>query len=554
MNTTIAAPSPSIEAELEPLRILVVDDDIVPRMLVAALLKKMGHHVLQADSGRAALELMGREEVDLISLDLGMTDGDGFYVLAELRKQRSDRWIPVIVISAHNTENLIIKALDSGADDFMTKPVNYGFLRAKIRNFQRVIGVQRRNLSLLDTVSQTNQKLQARLDYEERFSQRIQKTLLLGSIPPITGGVYVTARAEARQGVNGDFIEVTSIFPNTVDLIVGDVMGKGPLAALMGADVKLQIQRYIAQSVIDNPNQLLSVAHIINAIHAQLTHKLSELDSFVTLAYIRINCTLGTISAVSCGHMQPLLINGSRVRAFGSQHLPLGVLESEVYTEEIVEMGPGDSLLCFSDGVTDARNPEGEAFGEERLMASATRCSPAIWGPAARIDLLRRDVKEFLAGCAPTDDLTMLVAVFPLLSPVPKRLQASKELSQIAQVQAFLYENTTEFNLPDHVCFKLELAVVEVFTNVVRHSQAGLQHSSVDLLMWCEGQMVYVALESIGNEFDPSQHVVFDPDDLSIDHTGGFGLHIITTLTDDLKYVHDNGINRIQLGFSLADS
>jgi serine phosphatase RsbU (regulator of sigma subunit) len=101
----------------------------------------------------------------------------------------------------------------------------------------------------------------------------------------------VTARAEARQGVNGDFIEVTSIFPNTVDLIVGDVMGKGPLAALMGADVKLQIQRYIAQSVIDNPNQLLSVAHIINAIHAQLTHKLSELDSFVTLAYIRINCT-----------------------------------------------------------------------------------------------------------------------------------------------------------------------------------------------------------------------------------------------------------------------
>ena len=95
---------------------------------------------------------------------------------------------------------------------------------------------------------------------------------------------------------------------------------------------------------------------------------------------------------------------------------------------------------------------------------------------------------------------------------------------------------------------------MEVFTNVVRHSQAGLQHSSVDLLMWCEGQMVYVALESIGNEFDPSQHVVFDPDDLSIDHTGGFGLHIITTLTDDLKYVHDNGINRIQLGFSLADS
>lgn len=53
-------------------------------------------------------------------------------------------------------------------------------------------------------------------------------------------------------------------------------------------------------------------------------------------------------------------------------------------------------------------------------------------------------------------------------SPVPKRLQASKELSQIAQVQAFLYENTTEFNLPDHVCFKLELAVVEVFTNVVK--------------------------------------------------------------------------------------
>jgi phosphoserine phosphatase RsbU/P len=552
MNTPTGPASPA-DAELEPLRILVVDDDIVPRMVVAHFFEQGGHHVLQADSGRAALELMNRDEVDLISLDLGMTDGDGFFVLAELRKQHSDRWRPVIVISGHNTENLIIKALDSGADDFMTKPVNYGFLRAKIRNFQRVIGIQRRNMALLDTVSQTNQALQSRLDYEERFSQRIQKTLLMGSIPPLTGGVYVTARAEARQGVNGDFIEVTSIFPNTVDLIVGDVMGKGPLAALMGADVKLEIQRYIAQSVIDKSNQLLSVSQIINAIHAQLTHKLSDLDSFVTLAYIRINCTLGTVSAVSCGHMQPLLINGDRVRPIGSQHLPLGVMESEIYTEEVVEMGPGDSLLCFSDGVTDARNPDGEVFGEERLIAAASRCSRSIWGPAARIDLLREELNDFLAGARPTDDLTLLVAVFPLIAPVPRRLQAAKDLSEIAQVQTFVHGNTVELNLPEHVMFKVELAVVEVFTNVVRHSRTGLAHSSVDLLMWREDQMVYVALESIGNEFDPSQHVVFDPDDLSIDHTGGFGLHIITTLTDELKYTHTSGINRIQLGFSLLD-
>ena len=550
MNTP-TGPASLSDVELEPpLRILVVDDDIVPRMVVAALLKKMGHHVLQAGSGRAALELMKRDEVDLISLDLGMTDGDGFYVLTELRNQHPDRWRPVIVISGHNTENLIIKALDSGADDFMTKPVNYGFLRAKIRNFQRVIGIQRRNMALLDTVSRTNQAMQSRLDYEERFSQRIQKTLLMGSIPPVTGGVYVTARAEARQGVNGDFIEVTSIFPNTVDLIVGDVMGKGPLAALMGADVKLEIQRYIAQSVIDKSNQLLSVSQIINAIHAQLTHKLSDLDSFVTLAYIRINCTLGTVSAVSCGHMQPLLISGDRVRPIGSQHLPLGVLESEIYTEEVVEMGPGDSLLCFSDGVTDARNPQSEVFGEERLIAAA-RCSRSIWGPAARIDLLREKLNDFLDGARPTDDLTLLVAVFPLVAPVPKRLQAAKDLAEIAQVQTFVHENTLDLNLSEHVAFKVELAVVEVFTNVVRHSRTGLAHSSVDLLMWVEGQMVYVALESIGNEFDPSQHVVFEPDDLSIDHTGGFGLHIITTLTDELKYTHASGINRIQLGFSL---
>jgi len=106
-----------------------------------------------------------------------------------------------------------------------------------------VISLQNQNLMLLSRVQKKQQLLEERMALEFEYSTRIQKTLLFGSIPLAPGGVFTSARAQAAQGINGDFIEIVSVYPDSVDIIIGDVMGKGPLAAILGADVKLQVQR-----------------------------------------------------------------------------------------------------------------------------------------------------------------------------------------------------------------------------------------------------------------------------------------------------------------------
>jgi CheY-like chemotaxis protein len=228
------------------LHILVVDDEAIARLILSRPLLELGHRVEMAASGNEALKVLEKSKVDLILLDIGMQDGDGFLVLESLRDKEELRWVPIIVTSGHQSEVQINRALELGADDYMTKPLNIAFLRNKIRNFQRVISLQKQNLQLLESVTQKQKSLEDRIAMEFEYSSRIQKTLLFGSIPVAPGGLFTSARARAAQGINGDFIEFISVYPDSVDIIIGDVMGKGPLAAILGADVKLQVQRQIS--------------------------------------------------------------------------------------------------------------------------------------------------------------------------------------------------------------------------------------------------------------------------------------------------------------------
>ena len=190
----------------DALRILVVDDEAIARLILSRPLLELGHQISLAASGNQALDMLQKHSFDLILLDIGMQDGDGFLVLDTLRKKEELRWVPIIVTSGHQSEAQINRALELGADDYMTKPLNIGFLRYKIRNFQRVISLQKQNLQLLASVTQKQQSLEDRIALEFEYSSRIQKTLLFGSVPLAPGGLFTSARAQAAQGINGDFI------------------------------------------------------------------------------------------------------------------------------------------------------------------------------------------------------------------------------------------------------------------------------------------------------------------------------------------------------------
>ena len=544
MNNVLTEPLPD-----GILRILLVDDEPIARLILSRPLLEMGHQITMAVSGNDAVQILAHQSFDLILLDIGMHDGDGYMVLEALRRVEAVRWVPVIVTSGHQSEAKIMRALELGADDYMTKPLNIGFLHSKIRNFQRVISLQNLNLTLLKTVLQKRQSLEDRVALEFEYSARIQKTLLFGSVPLAPGGIFTSARAQAAQGINGDFIEIISVFPDSVDIIIGDVMGKGPLAAILGADVKLQVQRQISSRLTTGKGERFSVGEIVNSIHATLTPKLIELESFVTFLYARLDKAAGILTVVCCGHPPLIVLNGGRTGLFGSPNLPLGVMADEVYVEQQCEIAAGASVICYSDGLSEARNSGGEAFGEERLMQELAPYHQSPWGANALVEVVYASVLRFVGDQPLADDLTLVVAKVPDAGLLPHRLRLPRALGHITELRGFIADFAREQQVSVDLTDKITLVAVEAFTNTVRHSSSEIINSSIEVQIRRLDDTVWLLLEALGPYFDPVREPQEQPEPFDIHREGGFGLHIINALADTFNYSHAAGVNRMGFGF-----
>jgi serine phosphatase RsbU (regulator of sigma subunit)/anti-sigma regulatory factor (Ser/Thr protein kinase) len=538
---------------MNTLKILVVDDEAIARAILSRPLRAAGHTVLNAASGNIALDVMENEQVDLVLLDMGMRDGDGFSVLHRLMKDHTVRWVPVIVISGDESEEMIANALQLGADDYIVKPVNIEFLAHKVRNYERIIGLQKQNQGLLNSVIQKQKQLEDRISFEFELGTRIQQTLLMGNVPVVGGGLFTSARAQASQGVNGDFIEIITVFPDTVDFIMGDVMGKGPLAGILGADLKLQVQRQITNRLITKPSERFSVAEIVNLIHLSLTPKLIKIESFVSFLYGRIDKVAGTLTIVCCGHPPIVVMGKERSFLFGSHNLPFGILLEESYTEEVCLLGKGDAIICYSDGLTEASNNEREEFGVGKLLETLAPYGEARWGANALVELVYASVMNFVGDKPLQDDLTMVVVKVPDSPELPFREVLPRALSGIATLRSFVGQFGSSVGLSEDLVGSITLVMVEAFTNTVRHSIADVVFAAVEIQAVANPDMIWFTLEARGPYFDPQAQVPEPIAPFDLDREGGFGLHIITALTDEFSYSHHSGVNCMKFGFRVPE-
>ncbi|MBE9609555.1 SpoIIE family protein phosphatase [Chitinilyticum piscinae] len=374
--------------------------------------------------------------------------------------------------------------------------------------------------------------LEAARTRELHIGHEIQQSLLFGK-PLAVPGMEIAAFTQPSQGIDGDFFDFFPIEPGCFDIVTGDVMGKGIAAAMIGAAFKHQYNRLMAELLAPALacGTTPPVCGIVNELHERITPELQRLESFVTLTFARIDLRSNRLQYVNAGHPESLLIDASgTVRQLQGEHLPIGIARNETYTPCELSFCPGDLLLIYSDGVTEARNQQGELLGKEPVIALMSALHKLGLPAAIILQRLRLLVDQHEASHRRSDDFTALAML---------RCEGSRWHSQeyprkmlaLAPLRDWLLQMAS---LPVERLDGLILASVEVATNIIRHVSAHLVDASFVVRLSQNDSSVTVEFYYVGDTFDPG--TAPEPD-FSGNSEGGFGLFIIRESVDRVSYL-----------------
>ncbi|MBZ5600751.1 MAG: PAS domain S-box protein [Acidobacteriia bacterium] len=388
-----------------------------------------------------------------------------------------------------------------------------------------------------------NTELEQAREREIDIGFRIQQTLLLDQPPSDVPGLRVVALTIPSQRIDGDFYIFIRHSERCLDVIVGDVMGKGIPAALLGAATKSHFLRALSELItISRGGKLPEPKDIVMLAHAELARHLIDLDSFVTLVYARFDEGRRCVELVDCGHTGTIHLHGQTglCDVIQGDSLPLGVREGEIYDQITVPLESGDLLLFYSDGITEARNAAGAMFGAGRLV-EYVRAHRDL-APDALVEDIRKTVFNFTGSERLADDLTT-VAVKAENVPIPiARAEAefTSDLKNLKQVREFVRafcQSVPGNPVGENGTGALELAANEAASNIMKHAY----HGRTDQPIHCEAEafptQISIRLHHFGDPFDPS---LAPPPPLDGSRDSGFGAYIITKCVDDVRYCRDH--------------
>ncbi|MCL4783900.1 MAG: SpoIIE family protein phosphatase [Bryobacterales bacterium] len=385
-----------------------------------------------------------------------------------------------------------------------------------------------------------------RLRQEVDIGSRIQQSLLFSRVPDRIEGASIAAVTLPSKTIDGDFYDIVDYSPSCFDVVVGDVMGKGIPAAILAAAAKSGLFRSLCQLMVDTGRREIPQADaIVTSLNAAVARQMISVDSFASLSYARFDLGQGMVTFVDAGHTKTfhLRVRDQQTFLLQGDNLPLGILQDEVYQQIAHRFEPGDIFVFYSDGITEARNPSGEFFGEYRLYECVREF--ASLPVEALIEKIRSTVVAFSQREIFEDDLTCVVIRIHPASPssAEKRESRSfasdlKELSRIRQWVNDLWLRWAPRSHAEDALYQLILAVNEVASNVMRHAYRGDASQRLRITAWVEDQRFCLELAHTGIPFDPASTT---PPSFDGTRDGGFGIFIIAKSVDKIVYTRNDG-------------
>jgi len=368
-----------------PARVLVADDQ--PDVLEALrwLLTGEGYEPQFVSSTDGVMEKLRAERFDLLLMDLNYsrdtTSGrEGLELIPRVRSH--DGSMPIVVMTGWGSIDTAVEAMRRGAKSFVQKPWEDVTL----------LEILEREIAEARSARRLDQKQQR--EFEE--ARLIQRGLLPTAVPKVDG-VQLAVAWQPANGVGGDCFDTLS-FGQVLAISIADIAGKGLPAALLMSNLQAAVRAFAQETV--------APSSICGSVNRLLCRNMAS-GRFATFCYARVEAQARRIVFSNAGHNPPLLVRKSgSFERLSDGGTVLGVFPDTQYDQGEMALESGDRLIFYTDGITEARNPAGDEYGEEQLAAAAIGCRT---DPAeAMKDALLANVNEFTGGHF-DDDATLIV-------------------------------------------------------------------------------------------------------------------------------------------------
>ena len=381
-------------------KILVVDDEIDLEPLIRQKFRRqMREKIYDFEFAFNGLEALAKvlefPEIGIVLSDINMPEMDGLTLLTKL-KELKNPGLRTVIVSAYGDMDNIRIAMNRGAFDFITKPVNFEDLEITINKTLEEINLTRRSLEEHDQLVSIQQDL--------NVAREIQQAILPKVFPPFPMQHHfdVYASMVSAKEVGGDFFDFFQIDAHRLGFVIGDVSGKGVPAAIFMAVSRTLIRATALKGV--------SAGECMYYVNNLLCNE-SVRSMFVTVFYGILNTSTGEVEYVNAGHNPPYLLSSSGIRKVEMTNgLALGILEEVSFQSKILVMNPGEKLFLYTDGITEAFNNELVAYGEAKLESFLNQCSGLPIETIIKDSL--EDVNAFVGGALQSDDITMLAIAY----------------------------------------------------------------------------------------------------------------------------------------------
>lgn len=509
--------------KLSDCRVLLVDDAKANLDILVEGLK--GDHKLSvAMNGETALQIAARTPPDLVLLDIVMPGLDGYEVCRRMRRMPETAEVPIMFLSSLEDVQNKTRGFEVGANDYLTKPFEMLEVKARVR-------------SLLEAKAYSDAVKEA-IATELRVAREIQMGMLPHDFTPFEEayGVSFGAVLEPAREVGGDLYGVCAAGPDRLVMFLGDVSGKG-IPASMFMVRTISLARLLSREIAE-PERIL--ARLNDELAAE-----NPSDMFVTFLCAVYEPTSHRLALANAGHCRPVLLAAGQPPRWAVKNLgtALGFETGLEFERTDLTLNPGDTLILYSDGVSEAFNPHEECYGNDRLLAEAG----ALTGqPASAITAsLLQNIRTFASGAPQSDDVAILTVKVKSSDCLNLELNATPE-DVMRGVEA-LQEFARAQHVSEKAVFGLALALEESASNIVNHALQRDANKTFQVLAERTNDSFVIELRDDGPEFDPTAVAPLKSRADDDDALGGWGMELVRRNVDEIRYRREAGRNVFRL-------